>query len=68
MEDNAVQLEFRISEIVYLRNDPDMLGRFVTGVLLTVAGTQYQLTNGPEITYHYGFEITRDKQSPTIYN
>jgi hypothetical protein len=54
-------------ETVYLITDPEQLPRMITAVCER-DGKQvsYELACGVDISWHYEFEITRDKQLPDI--
>ena len=57
-----IPVEFDIKDRVYLITDPDQDKRIVTGILIKPNKTiMYELTYLEEISYHYGFEITNDK-------
>lgn len=54
-------LRFCMRDVVYLKTDPDQLARIVTGVLIREDGIKYYLSCGMDETYHYGFEITKER-------
>jgi len=57
-----VPIEFDIKDRVYLITDPDQDKRIVTGILIKPNKTiMYELTYREDISYHYAFEITNDK-------
>lgn len=57
-----IPVEFNIGEIVYLVTDPEQEKRLVTGILLKPGKlVMYELACCEEISYHYNFEMTNDK-------
>ncbi|MEC7753793.1 MAG: hypothetical protein VYB44_07170 [Bacteroidota bacterium] len=53
--------EFEIGDFVYLITDTEALKRVVSGICLRENGVSYELACGPYTSWHYAFEITKDK-------
>lgn len=60
-----VNNKFDLTEEVYLRTDPEQLIRIVTGISLNGhpdnPNIGYELSQGPMQSFHYDYEISRDK-------
>jgi len=55
-------LEFLIEQIVYLKTDKEQKPRLVTGIQLRPNNSvTYGLTEETNETWHYGFEISNDR-------
>jgi len=58
----ASEFEFQIQQIVYLRTDKEQVPRFVTGISLRPFNSViYRLTQNTTETWHYGFEISDER-------
>lgn len=55
--------EYNPEDIVYLKTDPDILPRMVTGYKVTKKDITYELSCGTLVSWHYGFEIQKEKES-----
>lgn len=53
--------KYSIEEIVYLKTDPEQLPRMVTCIELRKNSVSYQLSCGTQVSYHYDFEISKEK-------
>ena len=59
---SGYQLEFTIQQTVYLKTDMDQKPRLVTGITLRPFNSvTYGLTESATETWHYGFEISDDR-------
>ncbi len=56
-----MEAEYSPQEIVYLITDPEQRSRMVTGYKIEPGLLLYILICGIQISYHYEFEITREK-------
>tara|TARA_B110000971_G_C19634720_1_gene330764 strand:+ start:274 stop:459 length:186 start_codon:yes stop_codon:yes gene_type:complete len=56
-----IENDFEIGEEVYLKTDPDQNFRIVTGFLIRKNGITYELSCGIENTWHYDYEINKNK-------
>lgn len=61
-------IEFEIGEMVYLKTDPNQLERIVTGITIRENSISYSMSAGIEDSYHYGFEITRNRNELKALN
>lgn len=58
----STPIDFAIGEVVYLITDSEQEKRMVTGILLKPGKlVMYELTCSEDVSYHYAFEITNDK-------
>lgn len=56
------KLEFQIEQIVYLNTDKEQVPRIVTGISLRPFNSvTYGLTQNATETWHYGFEISDER-------
>jgi len=56
------EIEFKIKETVYLLTDKEQKPRLVTGIQLRPFNSvTYGLTEGTNETWHYGFEINKER-------
>ena len=56
------KLIFKLEQVVYLKTDKEQKERLVTGILLKPFGSvAYELTEGPNTSWHYGFEMLTEK-------
>lgn len=53
--------EFNIGDIVYLKTDKDQSERMVTGIMIRPNNIIYCLMCCTSETWHYGMEITKEK-------
>lgn len=53
--------EFQLAERVYLKTDPEQLERIVIGYIVRKNSITYGLVSGTQESWHYDFEINRDK-------
>jgi hypothetical protein len=62
-------LEFQIGQSVYLINDQQQKPRFVTGITLKpFYSVVYELTSETVESWHFGFEISNEKDIMTTLN
>lgn len=54
-------LHFDIGDSVYLRTDPEQSERLVTGINVRESGISYAVTCGTNESWHYAFEMTRER-------
>lgn len=54
-------LHFNIGDSVYLKTDPEQVERLVTGVNIRQNGISYALSYLTNESYHYDFEITKER-------
>jgi len=52
---------FEIQEIVYLKTDSAQLERVVTAIQMNPGGLLYRLACGNGDSWHYAFEISKEK-------
>ena len=62
----TINVAYRISDIVFLRTDPEQQERIVTGYSVARDNVLYELACGIAVTQHYDFEITYDKDITKI--
>lgn len=56
------KLEFMIQQVVYLKTDKEQKPRLVTGIQLRPFNSiTYGITEGANETWHYGFEISDER-------
>ena len=56
--------KYEIGEIVYLKTDPDQHGRMVFAIELYKGGELlYKLIMGTMVSAHYGFELSKERDS-----
>lgn len=58
--------EYNFEQIVYLKTDIDQFERIVTGIMHRPGCLKYELSCGTGETWHYGFEITKEKNVTMI--
>jgi hypothetical protein len=56
-----IQNEFEIEETVYLKTDKDLNPRIVIKLLIAHNNISYCLACGAQESWHYSFEISREK-------
>lgn len=54
-------LRFDIGDSVYLKTDPEQCERLVTGINIRQNGVSYALSHLTNESYHYDFEITKER-------
>ena len=54
-------LHFDIGDSVYLRTDPEQAERLVTGINVRESGISYAATCGTNESWHYAFEMTKER-------
>jgi hypothetical protein len=52
--------KFDLSNIVYLKTDPEQYKRIITAIVLHQGSIMYELSVGEETSYHYDFEISSE--------
>ena len=50
-----------ISDIVYLKTDPDQMPRIIKEILISHESKQYKLGCAEDDSWHYSFEFTNQK-------
>lgn len=59
---NNHNIEYEIEQIVYLKLDNEQKPRIVSGLTLRPFNSvTYGLTEGTQETWHYGFEISKER-------
>ena len=53
--------KFNITQVVYLRTDPELLPRIVTRYTVSHGSITYELSLGSSTSWHYEFEIVSNK-------
>lgn len=53
-----IENEFNLRQVVYLKTDKDQLPRIITAIKIVPEGLMYELSQGPNNSWHYDFEIT----------
>ena len=59
--DEKYELKYNIGDSVYLKTDTDQYERIVTAILIRQCGIMYSLSQATNDSYHYDFEISRDR-------
>ena len=54
-----VELDYQLSDIVYLITDSEQETRIVTSITITTSGVTYGLNCGVVYSEHYAFEIAK---------
>lgn len=54
-------IRFNIGASVYLKTDDEQRERLVTGINIRENGISYAVAYGVEESWHYAFEITKEK-------
>lgn len=54
-------LHFDIGDSVYLKTDPEQAERLVTGINIRQNGISYALSHLTNESYHYDFEISKER-------
>ena len=50
-----------IEDIVFLKTDPEMLPRMITGFTTRKSGVTYEIACGPGVSWHFDFEFVYSK-------
>lgn len=58
---NLSMFTYDIGDTVYLVTDNERLKRMVVGIFISPEGVAFKLACGTGESYHYAFEITKDK-------
>jgi hypothetical protein len=53
--------EYNIKEVVYLRTDPAGFPRLITAIQFTTDGVRYRLSCADTDSWHFNFEITKER-------
>ena len=53
--------DFKIKDFVYLKTDEEQRLRLVSGICVRDNGISYELCCGEQVTWHYSFEISKEK-------
>ena len=56
-----LETEYVISDTVYLKTDIDQYPRIITGINIRIGNLIYLLSCGTQESYHYAFELSKDK-------
>ncbi len=56
-----IENEYSIGDIVYLKTDSEQLERMVFAIEVSSTGLLYRLSCGIGNTYHYGIEMSTEK-------
>jgi hypothetical protein len=56
-----IENKFNIGDTVYLKTDTDQNERIVTGLNIRLNSISYALSCGENESYHYEFEISKEK-------
>lgn len=60
----VIDNKFNISEVVYLKTDPDQRERIVSKISILPNGTLvYELSHTTYTSNHYDFELSREKDT-----
>lgn len=54
---------FQIEQLVFLKTDPEQCERIVVGINISKNEMSYTLAFGTELSEHYDFEITSEKDT-----
>jgi hypothetical protein len=57
------KINFQIEQLVFLKTDPEQNERIIVGITISKFDVSYTLAFGTEISDHYDFEITSDKDT-----
>jgi len=58
---NLLDNQYDIGDRIYLLTDKEQDERFITGILLRQSGISYAVSCGINESWHYDFEITKEK-------
>lgn len=56
-----IENDFNIRDVVYLKHDIDQKKRFITAIVIQESGVLYECISGIEISNHYGWELSTEK-------
>ena len=56
-----ITTNYDLRDFCYLETDDEQKRRQVTGMLIKPNGIMYELCCGTETTYHYEFEMTKER-------
>lgn len=57
-----IETKYDLKQLLYLAHDPEQLQRMVIGIrIITPKLVTYELACGPEITEHYEYEISTER-------
>jgi len=56
-----IDTEYNFGDIVYLKTDPDQIGRMITEFTVYPMGILYSLSHGVNTTKHYELEFSKEK-------
>lgn len=56
-----IENTFEIEEVVFLITDTEQVQRLVTGIQISKSGIIYRLAQGTTDSWHYDYEIARNK-------
>jgi hypothetical protein len=57
-----IKNDFNFEETVYLKTDINQYPRIITGICVRpTGGITYELSSGGATTWHYGFELDKEK-------
>lgn len=59
----AIYVDYEIEDTVYLKTDIEQRERMVIAYEVAKDCTFYKLACGDEYSYHFGYELTRDKRA-----
>lgn len=62
-----IEVEYDYGTIVYLRSDSEKEPRIITGYEINSTGFTYRVECGVQTSYHYGFELTDNKDELLAY-
>ena len=57
----VIDNKFNIGDKVYLKTDIDQIARIVITLMVTQGGVSYGLNCGVEESWHFDFEITKER-------
>lgn len=58
-----INSRFNIGDVCYLKTDPDQLERFVTAIKINSNGLTYEVSYIADYSYHYDFEISKERNN-----
>ncbi len=56
-----IQSVYDFGDIVYLKTDPEQIGRMITEITIYPMGILYSLSHGVNTTKHYELEFSKEK-------
>lgn len=57
-----IENKFNIGQRIYLDTDPEQYERIITGILITQGDIIYRVVCGDVETYHFEFELSKEKK------